>query len=371
MKFTVHREALKQALEVASLALKDSAPDPILTHYLIEVRDGGKAFLKADNRFLFCEARMDVEDCVEGKMTIPGSQLKELAKSVDDGPIQFEMLGDDTVLITAGQAKLVFSSLPPEDFIVPEDNLAGFTSSTYSVAYLTEALKYMKVFIGQDKDRLQYMVAELRNGHWMASDGVKIGMLERPGFEGNVIIQTKALNSVLAYLKYSTCDAVAVTSTDKFCWFNDGVNKVAFRRDDRSFSEEIEKVLGAVEPTEHLSVNRDVLEKVVSRLKIALEGGNTRMEFSITGDEEGTMRVKTVNGRGKESEESLAVRRTLVGSEKFDFALDWRPLLETLQSDLFSEGMMDMYYIHSKSVVKLVQEREGVEAVSLIALRPS
>jgi len=370
MRFTVERDELREALEVASLALKENSKEPIYAHYKVEVTDEGKASLEANSKFLYCRAGVDIESGDPGTMLIPGGSLKELAKMAESGPITFETGEDDTIVITSGQAKLNFPSLPAEDFLSPAEASVDASSNLYNILHLSEALKFMKVFIGTDKDKPQYMVTELRNDHWMASDGVRIGVYEREGFEGNFVIQTKALNPVLAFLKSSDCDSVKVTLTDQFCWFDDGQNKMAFRRDDRSFSVDIEKMLGSLETADHVKINRDFLEKIIQRLKIALDGGDTRMEFTITGDADGVMRVKTLNSRGKESIESFLVNRIVGEGEETHFALDWRPLLEVIQSDPFSEGPVDFFFVPSKNIVKLVKCDEGFEAMGHIALKP-
>lgn len=369
MDFTIHRDELRKALDIASLALKESAKDPILTHFLVEIDVDGNALLKANNNFLYCVAEMDTLKSTEGKMTLPGSQLKEIAKAVETGPIHFELGEDESVTVTAGQAKLRLSALSPEEFLAPKGVAADATFEKYSVSHLTEALKFMKVYVGTDKDRPQYEITHLRNGHWMASDGCKIGMFEREGFSGDVVIQTQALNSVLAFLKASSADEVIVSCTEQFCWLNDGKNRMAFRRDNRTFPNVIEAVLEEAEPQDHLSVNRDFMEQVVQRLKITLDGGNTRMEVSISGDDAGAIKIQTTNSRGKVSEESFPVQRLKGAGEDVVFAIDWRPLLATLQADPFSDGVVDFFYLPQKQLVKFVKDTEGSRAVALIALR--
>jgi DNA polymerase III sliding clamp (beta) subunit (PCNA family) len=356
-------------LEVASLALKETSKEPIYTHFLVQIDANSQAKIKANNKFLFCEAGLQIEEGDEGKMTIPGGPLKELAKRVTDGPITFELKDDETVEITSGRAVLRFPSLPSEEFLIPEKTADDAKSETHNLVHMLEALQYMKVFIGQDKDKAHYMVTELRNGHWMASDGVRIGMYEREGLEGDITIQTQSLGSVLAFLKASDGQAVQVTGTDQFFWFGDGVNLLAYRRTDQTFSKEIEKILGNVEAQDHVKVNRDLLEPIILRLKIALEGGNTRMEFGLSaGDEGANLEVKTVNSKGKSSIEILQVNRES-GEGDVGFALDWRPLLDVVQSEQFAAGVVDLLYVPQMSIVKLLREDEGVRATGLIALR--
>ena len=103
MKFTVERDVLRSALDMASLALKESDKEPIHTHYLVKVGADSKATLEASNRFLYCKAGMEVAEGEEGMMTVPGGPLKELAKLADEGPMVFETSEDETVTITRGR----------------------------------------------------------------------------------------------------------------------------------------------------------------------------------------------------------------------------------------------------------------------------
>lgn len=370
MKFTVERENLKRALEIASLALREGDPDPISGHYLIEVDGNGNGKVKASSRFLYCEAKLHVEVGEEGQMAIPGSKLKDIVSYVEKGPVLFETCEDETILVTAGPTRLNVATMPPEEFLSPQDSLEESTHQTYDSSHLQEALQFMWCFVGRDKQKPQYQVCELRNGHWMASDGVKIGMFEREGFDGNVAIPTRVLRPVLLFLKASPMEGVVIQTGEQFCWIKDGANTLAFRRDDRTFSKEVEDVLRGAEHHDLVRINRDFLENIVKRMQIGLDDGNFRLDFSVEGEGEARMKVKVRNSKGKESVESFEVNRE-EGEGELQFALDWRPLQELLKAGPFSDKqacLVDLY--RYDKLIKFVREEEGFQAIGLIALRP-
>lgn len=370
MKFTVERENLKKALDIASLAMKDGGPDPISGYYLIEIDSNGNGSVKANSQFLYCEAKLHVEVGEEGKMVVPGNKLKDIVNYVEKGPVYFETGEDDTITVTAGPTKLNLATLPADEFISPNESVEGSTHYTYDSAHLQEALQFMWCFIGRDRQKPQYQVTELRNGHWMASDGLKIGMFEREGFDGNVTIPTRVLKSVLAFLKASPTEGVLVQTGDQFCWVKDGANTLAFRRDDRTFSKEVEEMLRQAEHLDLIRINRDFLENIVNRMRIGLDDGNFRLDFSVVGEGEAQMKVKVTNSKGKESVESFEVNRE-EGEGDLQFSLDWRPLQELLKAGPFSDKqacLVDLY--RYDKIVKFVREEEGFQAVGLIALRP-
>lgn len=369
MKFVVTKSDLKAALNYVTIALSGNAKDPATSHALVTIDKDGQAKLSATDRFVFCETQLDIRSGAEGRMLVPGPSLVALSAEVEEGDIEFEMT-PDSVEVKAGRASISLPTMSPDLFPLPQDKTDRVSFSKYDVTTLEEALKYIKVFVGSDKDAPDLMIAEMRNKKLMASDKIRIGTYQCESFpDAGFVIQTRGLSGALDFLKMESGEDVLIGKTENFTWWKGLRAVLAFRCDERTFPADIEETMGKISGEDHFKIQQGCLEHMIRRLRISLDDTNSKMTLQLSGDGEGgTLKIQTVNSRGKTSVETVPVVRT-GGTEDVNFSLGWKDLLSVIQAGLFTDAEVTLTHASEYNVLKVSREYETAEIFGLISLR--
>ena len=116
MKFTIDRETLLKPLMAVRGVIEQRHTLPVLSNILVVARDGALAFTASDSE-LELEARIGVDDCVEGDITVPARKFIDICQALPSSSMVEFSLGDDArVHIRCGRSRFALSTLPASDF---------------------------------------------------------------------------------------------------------------------------------------------------------------------------------------------------------------------------------------------------------------
>jgi DNA polymerase-3 subunit beta len=116
MRLAVERDALLDALGLATRIASRGDTAPILKHCLLDIR-GGVLRLHATNLDLVAVAKTPVDASSDGRTTLPAAALKDLVRRYGRGSaVQIEIGDGQLVKVSSGRSMATLPSLPVDDF---------------------------------------------------------------------------------------------------------------------------------------------------------------------------------------------------------------------------------------------------------------
>lgn len=225
MKFSIERNALRDALSQVSAAIASKSTLPILGNVLITAVDGKISFNATDlDTAISVSAPGEVQD--PGEVTLPAKRLLEIAKLLPDGVVRFAEVAEGRVTVEGGKARFKLLGTPTAEF--PSFPTVTFTGkATTPAATIQQMIEQVTFAAARDDGRpiLTGVLWELRPDRMrmVATNGHKLAMATVPasgGDKADVIVPPRALELVR---KLFAPDAeVEVARTDGHIGFRSG-----------------------------------------------------------------------------------------------------------------------------------------------------
>lgn len=115
MKFSAERQTILEPLQAVIGVVERKQTMPILSNVLISVRDGRLSITATDLEVeLIADA--EIEDGVDGEVTVPGRKFHDIFRALPDGAkVDFAQSGE-RVTVKTGRSRFVLSTLRAADF---------------------------------------------------------------------------------------------------------------------------------------------------------------------------------------------------------------------------------------------------------------
>lgn len=121
MKFKIDRETLLTPLLVVRGVIEQRQTLPVLSNVLVTARNGELAFTATDSE-VELEARVMVDDLIDGETTVPARKLIDICQSLPaHAKVEFELDDGSRVHIRSGRSRFALTTLPASDFPTTEE----------------------------------------------------------------------------------------------------------------------------------------------------------------------------------------------------------------------------------------------------------
>ena len=115
MKFSVVRETLLKPLQLVAGVVERKQTMPVLANVLVEVKDQMLTLTGSDLEVELV-GRALLDECQEGRVTVPARKLMDICKSLPDSAVIEFSLDDQKAVIRSGRSRFTLSTLPAEEF---------------------------------------------------------------------------------------------------------------------------------------------------------------------------------------------------------------------------------------------------------------
>ena len=130
MKFTIARDRLLKALQLATGVVERRQTLPVLANLLIKANETGVALTGTDLEVeIVAHTDVDVEQ--PGEITIPARKLADIWRALPEGSDVTLSVGGDRATVRSGRSRFTLATLPAVDFPKIE---GGETDVVVSVA---------------------------------------------------------------------------------------------------------------------------------------------------------------------------------------------------------------------------------------------
>lgn len=121
MKFKIDRETLLAPLLVVRGVIEQRQTLPVLSNVLVTARNGELAFTATDSE-VELEARVTVDELVDGETTVPARKLIDICQALPaHAMVEFELDDGSRVHIRSGRSRFALTTLPANDFPTTEE----------------------------------------------------------------------------------------------------------------------------------------------------------------------------------------------------------------------------------------------------------
>ncbi|UJF23930.1 DNA polymerase III subunit beta [Suttonella sp. R2A3] len=205
MKFRIVKETLLDALNDINGIVERKSPSVIITHVLIEAKDGA-LYLTGTDTEVTLKANIAAEIREEGSITVPAGKFADVVKSMPNGVFIDCQLNEAQFVIRAGNSQLNLVTLPSMDFPVLEVSDSDYSIQINSMT-LHEAMQ--KVRFSMATQDVRYYLNGLylhtlgesnrihavsTNGHRLSCAGAQTENSEQS--EHGIILPKKAVNEL-------------------------------------------------------------------------------------------------------------------------------------------------------------------------------
>jgi DNA polymerase-3 subunit beta len=225
MKFSIERNALRDALAAVAAAVAGKTTLPILGNVLMTAVDGKVGFNATDlDTAVSVSAPGEVE--APGELTLPAKRLLEIAKQLPEGIVRFS--ADKGQAVIAGKARYSLPTMPTEEFpAFPTVDFAG--AMTTAPGAIQRMIAGVSFAASNDVNRpimsgveWQLRPASMR---MVATNGHRLALMEVAATGGttrDLIVPTKALGLVRKLFAAEAGIDVAVSKTGGHVGFRSG-----------------------------------------------------------------------------------------------------------------------------------------------------
>ena len=178
MKFTIARDRLLKALQLATGVVERRQTLPVLANLLIKANADGVALTGTDLEVEMV-ARTDVDVEQPGEITIPARKLADIWRALPDGSDVSVSVEGDRATVKSGRSRFTLATLPANDF--PEIE-GGETDVVVSVAQADLRALIDQVGFAMAQQDVRYflngMLFEVTEDHLrtVATDGHRLAM---------------------------------------------------------------------------------------------------------------------------------------------------------------------------------------------------
>ena len=178
MKFTIARDRLLKALQLATGVVERRQTLPVLANLLIKANADGVALTGTDLEVEMV-ARTDVDVEQPGEITIPARKLADIWRALPDGSDVSISVEGDRATVKSGRSRFTLATLPANDF--PEIE-GGETDVVVSVAQADLRALIDQVGFAMAQQDVRYflngMLFEVTEDHLrtVATDGHRLAM---------------------------------------------------------------------------------------------------------------------------------------------------------------------------------------------------
>ncbi len=224
MKFVISRHELSNLIKKIQNVVPQSAPIPILSHFLIEAANGALVFTATD---LTVGARCTGKAVIleEGSLSIPSRHFFQLIREMTDADIEVTTDEAEMVEIKAGSSRFRLHGMDKSEYPALPD-LAEATHFQLPSQTLKEMLYRTAFAVSKEDNRyvLTGVLLRIEKGKaiFVGTDGKRLAKTETPvplapDFSAEYILPLKAVDEIMKMLGesenttlYLTDDKVAV-----------------------------------------------------------------------------------------------------------------------------------------------------------------
>ncbi len=327
MKISFLSENLQKALALTNHAVSTKNQLPILSHVLLETREG-KIYLSATDLEIGIETVIQGVIEEAGSATIPAKLFLELVNTLPAGKVSL-VTQEGSVQIVGGKTKTTLQTVPPEEFpklyerkgekilSLPGKSLQNvlkrilFTASIESTRPALSGILFKRIELG--------FILVATDGYRLSLE--KITTEEQAGFEGSIIIPAKLIKEVLSLREDAPIDVYVDGQQNQILVAQEETVFIG-RLIDAEFPN-YEKILPTDASTE-ITVDKDVLQRAVKTCAIFARETANIITLSIQKEK------MSVSSKAPSLGENVVdVDMTLKGEEN-DIAFNARYLLDFL-----------------------------------------
>lgn len=222
MKFIISRHELSTLIRKIQNVVPQSAPIPILSHFLIEASSDGSLVFTATDLTVGarCTSKAVVQE--EGSLSIPSRHFFQLIRELTDTDIEVTSDPEEIVEIKAGSSRFRLHGMNKGEFPALPD-LKEATHFTIQSALLKDLLYRTAFAVSKEDNRytLTGVLLRIEQGKaiFVGTDGKRLAKTETPvalppDFSGEYILPLKAVDEVMKMLSESET-ATLYLSDDK------------------------------------------------------------------------------------------------------------------------------------------------------------
>lgn len=210
MKFTIETKALKDALEICSVAIMGRATLPILSNVKIEALSG-RIILSTTNLEIYVKQRAEAKVAKEGAVTVAFALFAGYVRDLDGSELAITQGENHIIDCKSGEKSFTMETLPAEEF--PEQLQQEGTPKKVDSVDLAKPFAMLRHAICQDESR--YILQGIRiapvegRSEYIATEGHMICKYDGEDIASaeEAIVPDAFVN---AFLKIKPVDAVAV-----------------------------------------------------------------------------------------------------------------------------------------------------------------
>jgi DNA polymerase III subunit beta len=226
MKFIVSRSELSNLIRKIQNVVPQSPPIPVLSHFLVEVKEGKVVFMATDLQVAVeCATKVQAEK--EGAFSFPSRRFFQLIRELTDSNVEIAVSEGEMAEIVAGSSRFRLHGIDKELYPTLPD-LKEVTRFSIESALLKELLYRTSFAVAKEDSRyaLTGVLMRIEGGRliFVGTDGKRLAKSEAPialgsDFSGEFILPLKAVDEILKLLGedesaslYLTADKVAIES---------------------------------------------------------------------------------------------------------------------------------------------------------------
>lgn len=378
VEFTVEMSDLRKHIGFVRNALGNSRSDLPVLMMRFEIM-GQKAVIFTANKEIFCRTEMKVTrpegDTSDGTFGVLGAKIEKLISQVEVEKINFRSDGSENLTIEAGFLTLNFEIYDSSTLKTVADGVKEHLTLeglTVSKAVMEEAMTCARSCISTNSTKPEVNHMELRDRRVLSSDGRKILIYQHDAFPEAMTLKvpSSSLNDVLAAVKHMhDVTDVQVIPGKSYFYLKGSGNKFStgIRKVERTFPAIEAAIKEQSEPTDEVSIDKNVLSSMVRGVALGLPYDDVRVQMEIAGmGAETFVEISALNSVGKRSHE-----RASAGKKKDDdivFPISFKHLLDTL--DVFKgDSVVDMIIYAAKNMMIVRDLTEERSVLTLIPFR--
>lgn len=150
MQLTCEKKKFEEAVVACARAINPRSPLPILSHLLLEARDG-QLKLTATDLDVGLSIQMEAEIAEEGSITCPARLMQDIVSKFPAGQVELKTQAEGRMLLSCGTSKFELSTLPAEEFPSLPD-LDETSSAQLPQVSLKAAIKQVAVAAASSQD---------------------------------------------------------------------------------------------------------------------------------------------------------------------------------------------------------------------------
>lgn len=210
MKFTIETKALKDALEICSVAMIGRPSLPILSNVKIEALEG-RIILSTTNLEIYVKQRAEAKVVKEGAVTVAFALFSGYVRDLEGSELTITQGENHVIDCKSGEKSFTMETLPAEEF--PEQLKQDGTPKRCNAADIAKPFTMLRHAICQDESR--YVLQGIRiapvegKSEYIATEGHMICKYDGEDIASSeeAIVPDAFVN---AFLKIKPVDAVSV-----------------------------------------------------------------------------------------------------------------------------------------------------------------